>query len=467
MAQSEQTPSFILELKLKTANQQKKELLKKSDCARQLYNAVLGEALKRLNKIQNTKKYQELIRLPKDTLANRKLRNKGFKELNKEYGFSKIELEKWGTKCKNDSKFINKHLGTHVCQKISNRAFNTVEKLALKKAKKVHFKRKGEFVSLDGKNNETFLRYSNGYALIGNLVLKCLINPKDKLIQYSLSKRVKFCKLIYKKIKGKDEFYIQLVLEGIPYKKYKMGSETTGIDIGPSTIATANDKKATLKVFCGEINFLTKEKRLIQRKMDRSKRATNPQNYNPNGTVKKGRLRWNLSKTYLRMRNQLYETQRKLAATRKTLHGRDANLILIESNSIKAEKLSYKAFQKIFGKSVGNRAPSMFIKLLQRKMDTYGGLFQEIPTQTTKLSQTCHCGLVIKKPLKERWHKCSCGAVAQRDLYSAYLAKHINLDNKLDFNQAKKDWHKVEPILNKCIDDLKNNNLKKISTFGV
>ncbi len=87
------------------------------------------------------------------------------------------------------------------------------------------------------------------------------------------------------------------------------------------------------------------------------------------------------------------ETQRILAEHRESLHGQLVNQIISMGDEIKLEKLSYRAFQKMFGKSVGMRAPGMFVSMLKRKAVT------EFPTCTTKLSQVCLCGQVKKKSL--------------------------------------------------------------------
>jgi putative transposase len=179
--------------------------------------------------------------------------------------------------------------------------------------------------------------------------------------------------------------------------------------------------------------------------MERSRRATNPNNYNPNGTVKKGCKKWNNSKTYLKICSAKANLERKLAAQRKSLHGELVNTILRTGDTIKLEKLSYKAFQKLFGKSVGKRAPGMFVSHLKSKAERAGGQVVEIPTHSTKLSQTCQCGRVAKKKLSERVHRCECGVVAQRDLYSAFLAKHIEPDTfVLQVSQLLVDWQSAE-----------------------
>ena len=442
--------TFVATIAFKTTKNDNKYFWKLSDCARQLQNVCLAESLSRLEQIKRTNLYKKTIKMPKTTM-----RSKNFNYLNKKFGFSAYDLEKFGTKTKNNSKFIGKHLGTHVCQKVSNRAFLAVQKLSFYKAKKVHFKPKGEFISLEGKNNKTFLRYSNGYALVGKRAFKCIINPKDLWLSYALNQRIKYCRLIHKTINGKDRFYIQLILEGIPFQKYKIGQGETGLDIGPSTIAVVSETQVILKEFCDELVFLDKEKRRIQRLQDRRLRVSNPANYNANGTIKKGRKVWVKSKRYMKTQVQMKEVERKLTETRKHLHGRDANLIITEAKTVKTEKLSYRAFQKIFGKSIGRRAPSAFIRLLERKLFYQGGKLIEFSTYKTKLSQTCHCGTIQKKKLSDRWHNCHCGVKAQRDIYSAFLAQHVTLKESLDYKTINEKWNQTKQLMDDEISRLR------------
>jgi hypothetical protein len=108
-------------------------------------------------------------------------------------------------------------------------------------------------------------------------------------------------------------------------------------------------------------------------------------------------------------------------AHRKSLHGRLAHQLVRTGNTIITEKLSYKGWQKRYGKSVGRCAPGMLIDHLRRTVAKTGGTLHEVPTRSTKLSQFCHgCGKTVKKPLWQRLHQCACGiGPVQRDLYSA------------------------------------------------
>ena len=468
----ETTPSAIMEFRLLESQKDYKKLLKLQDLGRILYNACLGESLRRLKLVKTNKLYKETIAIPKDTKENKDKRKENFKYLNDKYGFTNASIQSFAVKCKNESKFLNQ-LGVHVIQKIATTAFRAVQKVAFGRAKKVKFKRKGEFVTLEGKDNKTFLRYSNAYALIGDMTIKCKIRKNDPYFEHFLKHRIKFCRLVSRKFNNKYKFFLQVVFEGKPYEKVKLGNSHTSIDVGPSTIAKVNDKSATLKRFCEEIVFNDKEIKKLQRKASKKLKLANPQNYDEKGAVKKGSKKWNKTNSYIKLQNKIADMKRRQAYHRKQLHGKEVNLIIRESRKVSAEKLSYKAFQKLYGRSVASFAPSQFITRLKDKLKLLGGEFQEIHTYTTKLSQTCICGNVKKKKLSERTHKCEeCGLVMQRDLLSAYLGLFITKNGKkLKVKEAKKNYKNYEPILNKCIKDLKElkktNPSKVYSTFGI
>jgi transposase len=307
------------------------------------------------------------------------------------------------------------------------------------------------------------------------LEIPCLIDETNKIIAYGLKPehKIKYCRIVRRKINSKNRFYIQLILEGKPYQKpeHKIGNEEIGLDLGPSTIAIVGSTKAELKQFCSELVHKQEEKRKLQRRMDRQRRANNPQNYNTNGTVKKDRNKWKKSNHYNKTSSKAAELDRKLAAHRKSLHGKDINEIIAMGTRIKTEKITYLSWQKNFGKSVLMRAPSMFVSRLKTKAENAGGYLNEFPTNSTKLSQVCHiCGNAVKKPLSQRWHIC-CGIEMQRDLYSAFLSKCIDVSTcSLDIARANLLWPGLEPVLSAAVSRVyQSANGGKIvpASFGV
>jgi putative transposase len=162
-----------------------------------------------------------------------------------------------------------------------------------------------------------------------------------------------------------------------------------------------------------------------------------------------GRKHWRSSKRQRTTQAQLANRQRKLAAYRKSLHGRLAHQLLGQGQIFLLEKVSYRAWQRRYGRSIQRRAPGTFVQILTRLAESAGGQVHIIPTRPTKLSQTCQCGRVQKKPLSLRVHACpSCGLQMQRDLYSAYLIWFVDPDTfLLHAGQAQAAWPGAESLL--------------------
>src|SRR5271169_400113 len=117
-------------------------------------------------------------------------------------------------------------------------------------------------------------------------------------------------------------------------RENQIGTETVGLDIGPSTAAIVGDTDALLLEFCPEVELLYTRVKIARRKMDRSLRVTNPSNFNEAGTIKTGKKQWVLSTRYRTLKTELSDLQRVLAETRKRSHGK-----LVNNNSLSGPTL--------------------------------------------------------------------------------------------------------------------------------
>lgn len=441
--------SFIHELPLKASPADLRILDVRFDQGRQLYNACLGEALRRLDLMRESKAWRR-ARQSRD----KKERATLFRKLREEHGFSDYALQAFAIKTKNACA-IGQHLDTHVCQRLATRAFHAAEQHAYGARGRHRFKGHNRLHSLEGKSNAAGIRFRDGRIEWRGLTLMALYDTKDKhgVEAHALACKTKYVRLVRRRIHDHDRWYAQLVQEGRPLWKAKnqVGEGVVGLDIGPSSIAAVSDADAFLAAFCAELDPIQAEIRLLQRTLDRSRRATNPDNYHPNGTVRPGPKVWKTSVRYRKVRAQITEANRRLAETRSRSHGRLANQVIALGQDIKTEKLSYRGFQKQYGRSVGHRAPGMFLEKLTRKAESAGGGVIEFPTRTTRLSQTCHCGAVEKKPLSQRWHECRCGVgPVQRDLYSAFLARFAE-EETLDMRKANEAFPGAQPLLQRAM----------------
>lgn len=304
------------------------------------------------------------------------------------------------------------------------------------------------------------------------VVLRNPNTPTGRYQQEALKCGVKFCRITRKWVRNKWKYYAQLVLEGYPpvecdgngVMKHPVNQGRVGLDIGTQTLAISSNDICDLRVLApsarAQAKSLVNEITCTMRAMDRSRRATNPKYYNPNGTIKrlkrkhgqKQKRKWKYSKRYYRLRAKLRNLYRKLADIRKMEHNILANELLAYGNEFVVEDMNYKALQKRsketkinaktgrahtkkrFGKSLSRCAPAMFISILNKKANRYGGSVIKVSTFETKASQFDHTDeSYTKKRLSERMAHLSSGEVVQRDLYSAFLLEHIDIES-LQYN---------------------------------
>ena len=450
------TDSFIVEVPLEITPSEEKRLLARLEAARQVYNACLGESLKRLALLRQSKAYQAAQKMPRGRTGKgatkkqkemAKARSNAFRKANAAVGFREYDLHAYAKQFNHC--WIGEHLDINTIQKLATRAFKAVQQHSFGKRGRPRFKSKNQMDSVEGKSNASGIRWREERVEWLGLKLKAIIDRDDPVIAHGLAARVKYVRIVRRKVNGRNRFYVQLVCEGKPYQKPKnqLGEGDAGLDLGPSTIATVAEQEAFLAQFCDELVPRQKEIRRLQRQIDRQRRANNPDCYDEKGRAIKGKRPTNKSARQRETETKLAELHRQQAAHRKSLHGQTVNRVLRMGNVFKLEKLSYLAFQRRYGRSVGMRAPGMFVAHLRRKAASAGAEVIEFSTRTTRLSQTCHgCGTVKKKSLSERWHKCDCGVEAQRDLYSAFLATCVE-DGRLNADRAKAAWSGADALL--------------------
>lgn len=461
MTRKAKTPSFVTELPLVVDTEQEPILLSRLEAARQVYNACLGEALRRRETLLHNRAYQAARRM-----SVGKARTKAFAQAQEAVGFTDYALQDYAGQFGHE--WIGLHLDSLTVQKLASRAFDAAQKYHFGKRGRPRFKGRNQLDSIEGKTKSSGIRWKldetgqgqvewNGGQKEGalDLKLRALIDPQDEVVAHGLQARVKYVRIVRRKLNGRNRFYVQLVCQGKPCRKDKhvIGKGKVGLDVGPSTVGIVSPDRAELVLFCDKLQRPDKEIRRLQRKVERQRRANNPDNYNSDGTIKKGPKRWVKSNRQRDTERRLTELHRKQAAYRASLHGQLVNHILAQGDDIHMEKLSYRAFQRAFGRSVAFRAPGTFVNLLRRKAANADVALTELSTHTTKLSQTCHqCGKVQKKALSQRWHECECGVSAQRDLYSAFLAIHVD-NNRLNAERAKAAWSGVDTLLRAALSD--------------
>lgn len=484
MKQNNENNYYIIELLLDTEKYQEDIINKRLECGRHIYNALLHRVMNRYNEMIKTKLYRELYNSLNNNEKDNKIIWKQINQIRKDWRLTEFDI-------KNDVKMMQHHYKCHlhsrIVQNIASDVWKSISSLFYNGGKNVHFKKFGNFNSLSS-NESTQGIIFNGVDTINwtKLLLKIKFphSPKSKAyIEQNLFPnlyKLKFCRIVRKQVRSRFKYYVQFIFEGESVaSRYTLGKGKVGIDIGTSTIAISSDTDVFIQELVEDVLKVEKEKKQIQRKMNRSRRVNNPNKYNKNGTAKKGDTKpWNNSNRYKNLQKQYRELCRKQVVLRKLQHGKLSNYILSLGDEFYVEEMNFAVLakrskkpteykedgkckrKKRFGKSIGNRAPSLLLTLINNKLRYSNKILQKVNTQKCKASQFNHTiQTYTKKSLSQRWNLID-NIPVQRDLYSAFLISNVNktLDG-FDINLCNQKYNNFLNLHNLEIQKIKTRKI--------
>ena len=484
--------NFIVQFPLKTEKYQEDILNRRFEIGRQIYNSLVNVTQKRYKEMIKTKTYRNLISKLSGDRKKDKAIWKQIDDIRKQYAMSEYSFYK-------DVQKMQQHFSDNIdsltARKIATNLWRAYDKLFHGNGEKIHYKRYGSFNSLEGKSYKKGIRFKNNMILWNGLKIPAIIDYDNYYEYQAIHSDILYCRIIRKCVRNKYKYYVQIVSKGNPpikvdketgEAKHCIGEGDVGIDIGTSTIAYSSSTDVKILELADRVQNVENQKRRLLRKMDRSQRATNPDNYNEDGTIKKQgnkKVVWNKSKHYLKCQNQLRELHRKQADVRKYQHECLANQIISLGDNIYVEKMKFSGLakrsnktekndkgkfkrKKRFGKTIANRAPSMLLEIIDRKLSYYEKRLIKIDTWSAKASQFNHFdGTYNKKKLSQRWNNFN-GVKVQRDLYSAFLIMNTADDLKsFDTNKCNERFDNFYRLHNLEVDRLTGH--KNLSSIGI
>ncbi len=433
-----------------------------------VYNAVLAEFIGRSRAVKSDPAWQAARQLPRRTKKERAARAAALDAVAVAHGFTDREAQSFASSLRQS--WVRQHLPAQETQNLGARAFDAVKQWHVRRRGKPRFKNKKRGLhSLAAKDGNGALRPKTNAAgqLVGlqwgagfvvAIAAAAQTGRRGKEQQAELAEiealiasgKVLSTRIVRTLINGRDTYRMQMVMDGYPTRRHRVGDGRVSFDLGPSQIAVAVEGSdgtwaGWIEPLADRIRPNTLRLGRAQRHLDRQHRAGSPGCFNPDGTHKAGRCGWQRSHAATHSATRVGEQHRRLGEHRKTLHGALANRLFTHGVDVVCEKIDYVSWQKNFPRSVRDRAPGLLVKVMRRKAESAGGdHLYEFSTKTTALSQTCLCGNRKKKPLSQRFHRCGCGITQDRDLFSAYLGLHVGRQadglDRLDLQAANLGW---------------------------
>lgn len=270
--------NFVIEFPLRTEIYQEDILNKRFEIGRNIYNALIKVTQKRYKEMIKTKQYRHLVSSLSDDKNLNKILWKQINCIRKECGMSEYAFHR-------DVKAMQHHfknnIDAHTAQKIASALWKSYEKFFYGNGKQVHFKKYGELNSLEGKSNKSGIRIINDMLVWKGLKIPIDIDYDNDYETQAMEHDICYSRIFRRAHKCKYKFYVQIVFNGQPPIKYNQstgevrhpsGTGKVGLDIGPSTIAIVSHQDVKLLELADRVHDIEKQKQLLLRKMDRSRR---------------------------------------------------------------------------------------------------------------------------------------------------------------------------------------------------
>jgi hypothetical protein len=194
------TPSFVLSLPLQVNSHQAAQLHAHFECARQLYNALVAEAMKRLTRMKADPAWQAARSIPR---SDKPARTQAFARLRTRYGFSEYGLHEAAKHLR--TSWLASHIDSLMAQKLASRAYRAANRVCVGEARRVRFRSKGRGLdSVEGKTNTSGLRFhlqagaevNQGWLSWNGKQIPALIDWQDEVVHHALLQRVKYVRLL-------------------------------------------------------------------------------------------------------------------------------------------------------------------------------------------------------------------------------------------------------------------------------
>lgn len=310
--------------------------------------------------------------------------------------------------------------------------------------------------------------------------LKFCIKIKTKTGKEKIDEMLEFHEIKYpvlKRVRTKKgwKYQVQILFDGVPSRdNLKSVDKIVGCNITEGHIAVVTDDLVVYqKLYSVDDSQLEKVTELSQ-KMDEVQRRDNPENYNADGTISKGRKKWKHSKEYITLRNtkkvleernvnKLIYKQNCLANAIANL-GNDIRIVKKDFNfkKIKKEETTidengrYEDKSSLSAKPIQNNAPARLVDKIGQRNKYINGSFTKVSDKDEGIYVLdIFSGEKLPYTIDDEYYMIDNRRI-HRTVYYAYVMTGYNIEEK------RFDYHD----LSKRFDSFYELYLKNVDTEG-
>lgn len=451
------TPTYSVKARIYPTPEQEEAVTKMLNCYSHVHNVGIRRVKNLLKALEQDKRWQKLHDGDKMTPAEKKEAREMLKKYKLTYGYLDKYLQK--------QKTLFPELFNACISSIERSIMSSLDAYLYRNGEEIHFRQRRKYKTFSGTSADEAIRLKDGKIAIRDMRIRIGGRKNDSMLQEVLngSKKIKYLQIKREWHKTKYRFYVIFYLEGTSPVEREIGNGDVGIDMGPSTIAADSEAGTMIQELASEVSekikAINKEIARLQRKADRQRRACNPENYLPDGQIRRNtktfhrrwkksrgllkteaRIRWLyqkrtnllnyshrcLAKKLMKLGNYFITEDMYWAALQKKAKKKDDTPASdAKDNAPPDRKKQKQARRKRYGKSIENHAPSRLITFLKQAVEKAGGAVEEVNCFKTCATQYDHTtGEYTKHPRSERTVTIGNDTV-QRDLHSAFNLRHI------------------------------------------
>lgn len=466
----------IIELPLVTEPWQKDILDTKMECSRHIYNDMLSMELKKYKEMIKTREWRTLSDTIKEEIqASHGKKSERLKsayarknEIMRDNGFSEFDFRSQAIIY---SKYYQKHISSTMASiGIGAPMWSAFEKLFFGNGENVSFKKFDSSVTLvsDNRSGIRFMNDDNGkyYILFSNRnagakqVKLYIKGPNTMYDRAMLDAKIQLVRVLKKIEKGKRKYYCQLTVKREPFLKmdtegnlkHPIGNGNVGIAIWRGMLCAVSSKRTLCINLSPDAEEFAAQRSYLSNRLEHLRRVNNPENYNEDGTVKRGligddgkrhRLQWHESNHYKKIRAELKELYRKhniaktllqnkiiieLLSMGDEFHFADTSFLTLKPEWDEDEPLSTSEYKckKLRRKSIQEYAPSTFLTKMDTKLTSRGLL----PVCRHDIPENLYWYHHIKGASDERLLACKNivvdGKSIDQTMYRAFLIRYFD-----------------------------------------